>query len=210
MAGFLEALGGLFSQKGFRCVYCGRDVPSGSVCGACNAQEERLRNKKGFRGNLLYVYDYDGIVRKLIHNFKYNDMPYVGAYMAAQMVACLQENRVDFDLITFVPVHENRLRWRGFDQAEMLASYLSAQSGVPYKKLLCRARDTEPQFDLGREERKVNVKGAFCAAGPLQLAGEKVLLLDDVCTTGSTLRECASVLEKAGAVVIPFTFAREN
>lgn len=210
MADFLGALAGLFSLKGFRCVYCGRDVPSGSVCSGCGLQEEVLRNKKGFYGNLLYVFGYDGIVRRLIHNFKYNDMPYVGGYMAEKMYACLQEMQIQFDLITFVPVHENRLKWRGFDQAEMLASYLSAQTGVPYKKLLLRARDTPPQFDLGREERKINVKGAFRAAEPLHLAGKKVILIDDVCTTGSTLRECARILEKAGAVVIPFAYAREN
>lgn len=210
MADFFGALAGLFSLKGSRCVYCGRDIPSGSVCGGCSKQEELMRNKKGFLGNLLYAFDYGGVVRKLIHNFKYNDMPYLGAYMAARMHVCLEEAHVNFDLITFVPVHENRLRWRGFDQAEMLASYLSAQTGKPYKKLLMRARDTAPQFDLGRDERKVNVKGAFCAAEPLRLKGKKVLLIDDVCTTGSTLRECAGILVKAGAVVIPFTFAREN
>ncbi len=210
MADFLGTLSNLFSLKGAKCAYCGRDIPAGSVCGNCGGQEEALFNKKGFLGSLLYVFDYGGVVRKMIHNFKYNDMPYLGAYMAAKMHERLLELRVDFDLITFVPVHENRLRWRGFDQAEMLAGYLSAQTGVPYQKLLSRTRDTVPQFDLGREERKKNVKGAFCAAGPLDLAGKKVLLVDDVCTTGSTLRECAGILEKAGATMVLFTFARES
>lgn len=210
MADFLGALAGLFALKGAKCVYCGRDIPSGDVCGGCSPKQETLLNKKGFYGNLLYVFNYDGVVRKLIHDFKYNDMPYLGAFMAAKMYDCLTEMQVVCDLVTFVPVHQNRLKWRGFDQSEMLAGYLSAQLGVPYKRLINRARDTAPQFELGREERKVNVKGAFCAAEALQLAGKRVLLVDDVCTTGATIRECAGILEKAGAVVIPFTFAREN
>jgi ComF family protein len=211
MADFLGALTRLVTIEDAKCVYCGRDVPQpGSVCAACHLKQERLWNHNGFFGGLLYVFAYEGIVRKLIHNFKYDDMPYLGAFMAAKMHAFLLKNQIGFDLITFVPIHEKRLAWRGFDQSEMLANYLGAQTGTPCLSLLRRVRDTVPQFDLARTERLKNVKGAFAPAQKTDLSGKKVLLVDDVCTTGATFSACERILFKMGAVVLPFAFAREN
>jgi competence protein ComFC len=211
MADFLGALKKLITLEDAKCVYCGRDVPRpGSVCGACRPKQERLLNKNGFFGGTLHVFAYEGIVRKLIHNFKYNDMPYLGAFMAEKMVAFLAENQIKFSLITFVPIHENRLAWRGFDQSEMLANYLSGETGIPCRALLVRSRDTVPQFDLAREDRQKNVKGAFTPREKSDLSGKIVLLVDDVCTTGATFAACEKVLRKMGARVIPFAFAREN
>ncbi len=211
MADFLGTLSRLIELKNAKCVYCRRDIPGpDEVCPACLQKQGRLLNKTGFFGNYLYVFEYKGIVRKLIHNFKYNDMPYLGVYMAARMASYLNAAAAHFDLITYVPIHENRLQWRGFDQSGMLANYLSAQTGVPCRNLLKRTRDTVPQFDLSRAEREKNVKGAFCAQGTLSLKHTKVLLVDDICTTGATLKACAKILEKAGAVVLPFAYARET
>jgi competence protein ComFC len=211
MPDFLGILSKLIVVKNAKCVYCRRDVPGPEeVCPACLKKQEQLLNKTGFYGNYLYVFEYSGIVRKLIHNFKYNDMPFLGVYMAARMAAYLNAADVKFDLITYVPIHENRLKWRGFDQSEMLAGYLGAEMGIPCKRLLRRTRDTVPQFDLSRKERQKNMKGAFCAEGKLSLKGKKVLLIDDVCTTGSTIDACSAILEKSGAVVLPFTYSFEK
>jgi len=211
MAGFLSAFKKIVSLEDAKCVYCGRDVPQpGTVCAACLPKLERLRNKNGFWGAILYVFEYEGIVRKLVHNFKYNDMPYLGAYMAGQMRGFLLENKIEFNLITFVPIHKNRLAWRGFDQSETLADYLSAQTGIPSRALLSRVRDTTPQFGLARDQRQKNVKGAFVPLEKINLSGRKILLVDDVCTTGATVSACGKVLEKMGALVLPFAFAREN
>lgn len=211
MADFLGTLSKLIVLKNAKCVYCRRDIPGpDEVCAACLTKQGQLLNQTGFFGNYLYVFKYEGIVRKLIHNFKYNDMPYLGVYMAACMAAYLNVAAIQYDLITFVPIHENRLKWRGFDQSEMLANFLGAEAGAPCSRLLKRTRDTVPQFDLSRAEREKNVKGAFCAESKLSLTQKKVLLVDDVCTTGATLNACSRILEKAGAVVLPFTFARES
>lgn len=207
---FFKSLSGLFFPEIQKCVYCGRDVPDGQVCVGCAPGADRLRNNRGFYGNLLYVYAYEGPVRLLIHNFKYNDMPFLGAYMAEQMHHFLLQWQIEYDLITFVPVHAKRLRWRGFDQSEMLANYLSAQSGVPCLRLLCRVRNTKPQFELSREERKNNLKHAFTGVPGTGIAGKRVLLVDDICTTGSTLRECEIVLKGMRAAAIPFVYARED
>jgi competence protein ComFC len=211
MEGFSNAFLKLFELKDAKCVYCGRDVPEpGWVCAACRPKQEKLKNKNGFHGSCLHAFDYAGIIRKLLHDFKYNDMPYRGAFMAKKMYTCLLENEVHFDLITFVPIHPRRLAWRGFDQSEVLAGYLSAQTGKMHRPLLRRVRDTAPQFDLAREERQKNVKGAFAPLGKEDLTGQTLLLIDDVRTTGATLFACEKVLEKLGATVISFTFAKEN
>lgn len=211
MADFLGSLKKLITLEDAKCVYCGRDVPHpGSVCTVCGIKQEPLLNQNGFYGGILYVFAYQGIIRKLIHNFKYNDMPCLGVFMAEKMVACLVENGIKFDLVTFVPIHKNRRAWRGFDQSEVLANYLGAQTGTACRALLSRSRDTVPQFDLAREERLKNVKNAFAAREKADLSGRTVLLVDDVCTTGSTFAACEKVLRKMGARVIPFAFAREN
>lgn len=211
MADFLGTLSKLIELKNAKCAYCRKDIAGPEeICPACLKKQGQLLNRNGFHGNYLYVFEYQGIVRKLIHNFKYNDMPYLGAFMAARMAAYLDASSIHCDLITFVPIHKNRLGWRGFDQSEMLANYLGAQTGVPCRRLLKRTRDTVPQFDLSRTEREKNVKGAFSADDRFSLEGKKVLLVDDVCTTGATLDACCGILEKAGAIVLPFAFARET
>ncbi len=211
MQGFLNALSKLLELKDAKCVYCGRDIPQpGWVCTVCQPKQEKLQNEKGFYGGFLHVFAYEGVIRKLLHDFKYNDMPYLGAFMAEKMYAFLLENEVRFDLITFVPIHPRRLAWRGFDQAEILAGYLSVQTGKSSRPLLRRVRDTAPQFDLARGERQKNVKGAFAPLKKENLSGTTLLLIDDVRTTGATLFACEKVLAAMGATVISFTFAKEN
>ena len=211
MAGFLDAVKKLITLKDAKCVYCGRDIPQpGWTCADCRPKEQNLRNQSGFFGGILYVFVYEGIVRALIHRFKYDDMPSLGAYMASGMQICLKENGVTADLITFVPIHPARRAWRGFDQSETLARQLSVLTGIPCMALLKRVRNTRPQFDLAREQRMQNVKGAFERAEKIDLAGKKVLLIDDVCTTGATFAACGKVLSKMGATVVLFAYAREN
>jgi len=99
-----------------------------------------------------------------------------------------------------VPLHPTRRRERGFDQAERLAAAVSQATGVPLRSgLLVRTRYTTPQIGLSPRERRENVKGAFDLRYPLPREGLRILLVDDVYTTGSTLEECARTLQKAGA-----------
>ena len=114
------------------------------------------------------------------------------------------------DLILPVPLHISRLRWRGFNQAVLLA-----KTCFPFWKdrirvdLLQRHKKTVPQLGLTGAERRSNLRGAFSVRKPKEISGRRVLLVDDVFTTGSTLRECADVLRAAGAAdVAAFTVAR--
>jgi ComF family protein len=118
------------------------------------------------------------------------------------------EAAMGLTLIVPVPLHPKRLRWRGFNQSLLLAHALRdtwRQSGLPVPPILAtglaRIRETQPQMELTGVERRVNVAGAFTVPGHAQhrIRGARVLLVDDVATTGATLRECAAALLAAGA-----------
>ena len=104
------------------------------------------------------------------------------------------------DRILPVPLHPVRLRERTFNQAELLAEALSEQTGLPWEgNLLVRTRPTRPQADLDREDRSGNVRGAFDLRPGARLKGLRLLLVDDVLTTGATAETCAALLKSAGA-----------
>jgi len=109
-----------------------------------------------------------------------------------------------------VPLHLKRLRQRGFNQAILLGEIFAKKWGTPLSRNnLQRIRWTEPQVNLGAHERAVNVKGAFAVDSVKELSGKRILLVDDVYTTGSTVKECCRVLLKAGAAeVAVLTVAR--
>jgi len=104
------------------------------------------------------------------------------------------------DLLVPVPLHPRRLRERGFNQAILLGTLLAKTWQIPLARTaLDRTRWTVPQIELHHAEREANVRGAFVVATPAAVAGKRVLLLDDVLTTGSTVSECSRMLRKAGA-----------
>jgi ComF family protein len=106
----------------------------------------------------------------------------------------------DHDLIIPIPLHRERLRWRGFNQALPLARAIGRASQCPVDPfVLARHRSTPPQVGLGADDRRRNVRGAFAVRHRERIRGRTVLLVDDVMTTGATAHECARVLRAAGA-----------
>jgi ComF family protein len=144
-------------------------------------------------------------LRKAIHCFKYEDLHCLAGPLGALMASgwqTLAGNRVDIDLILPVPLHRARLRERGYNQAALLARELGNRIGVPVAgDLLVRTRATVPQVGLSAEERQANVQGAFQSVTGV-LVGKKVLLVDDVYTTGSTLESACAALRESGAVSV--------
>jgi ComF family protein len=115
-----------------------------------------------------------------------------------------------YDVIVPVPLHPERLRWRGFNQSLILSRAIgSAQHVAVDPFLLERIRPTVPQPQLNESERRANVRGAFAVSAPQRLDGKQVLLVDDVYTSGATVEECAKALRRGGAAVVDvFTLAR--
>ena len=151
---------------------------------------------------------YEGPLQKLIHLFKYGKVETLADPLGRFLIQSLPlEER--FDLIMAMPMHW-RKRWeRGFNQAELLAIPVAKRYGVKLAGNLCRRRYTKSQAGLSEAERRRNLKDAFTVIRPHQVIGKRVLLIDDVFTTGATLRAAAAVLKSAGAsYVCALTLAR--
>jgi ComF family protein len=146
-----------------------------------------------------------GIVRQIIHDFKYNRQIYLRHLVARWLGTAMDDIRLRgrrFDIIVPVPLHPARKRERGFNQASLLAELLSAQISIQCTPLLERVRYTTTQTALDRGERMENLHNAFRLRKNMNVQDLRVLLIDDVLTTGSTLSECARVLKHAGAISV--------
>jgi ComF family protein len=140
-------------------------------------------------------YPYEGAARELIHCLKYTCVRDAAKVLGARMASCLQED--SFDALVPVPLHKRRLMERGFNQAELLAQAVGKQKNIPVLPALKRVRETGQQAKLEKERRIENMEGAFQNCE--RVRGMRLLLVDDVCTTGATARACISALSSAGA-----------
>src|SRR5437773_10496658 len=153
----------------------------------------------------IAAYRSRGIVRETIHDFKYGRQIYLRHLVARWLCAALDDPRLlshRFDVIIAVPLHPARERERGFNQASVLAELLAVHVSLPFRRLLERIRHTTTQTALDRSERMENLHNAFRLRKNTDVRGLRVLLIDDVLTTGSTLNECARVLKRAGAISV--------
>jgi ComF family protein len=157
---------------------------------------------------------YEGPVVQAIFRFKYHGQMVLGPTLGKLMVEALGDGAVGLlpeaaEVVCPVPLHPSRLRERGFNQSELLAEEVAAALGKPIKILLERTRPTLPQVDLPVESRAANVRDAFAPRLQEVVAGQRVLLVDDLFTTGATLSECARALRRGGAAEVRvFTLAR--
>lgn len=154
----------------------------------------------------------EGIVRDSIHRFKYNREMYYERHLTDWLIKGARE-RIDWtqvDAIVPVPLHPRKRREREFNQAEHLAAALQREFGKPVdQRTLRRVKDTTTQTALGAEERRNNLRDAFGVRDPAAFKGKRLVLVDDVFTTGATMDSCARTLRKAGAEeVIALAVAR--
>lgn len=178
------------------CAKCGR--PQALPTGSClNCRNSSLPLEQS-RAAVLYV----DPVRTVIHRLKFDGFFALAQPLAELMLEAWPRWRHDFDLIVPIPLHPNRQRQRGFNQSELLVRELRKRlSWASHQSALKRNRWTRPQIGLSAPERRDNVDGAF-EANPAVVNGKRVLLVDDVFTTGSTLTSAASALLDAGAATV--------
>ncbi len=139
---------------------------------------------------------YEGAGKKLVHALKYGGYTRVVEKVAAPLMLGVLDGRVRFDAVVPVPIHRSRLRKRGFNQAELLARGVALRINAPVSDTLEVVRSTRDQVELSAAGRRENVAGAYSARGPIV---GRVLLVDDVFTTGATMSACAGTLLRAGA-----------
>lgn len=145
---------------------------------------------------------YEGILREILADLKYRYRPDLGNALGMLLVEWikLHHDFQKFDLLIPVPIHYRKLAARGYNQVDLLAGPLEKYLGIPLKKeMLVREKITESQNELNREERFLNIDGAFRVIDTQSLGGARVLLVDDILTTGATASEASRVLLRAGA-----------
>lgn len=145
-------------------------------------------------------------VRKSLHRYKfYNARSYAAPYGRFLAMLLLNKGWTDFDLITWVPISTKRKLRRGFDQGQLLAKAVSRELGLPCVSTLKKHRNTPPQSGIAHAaERRANVLGAYHVRNRDRIMAKRILLLDDIITTGATASECARVLLTAGAKEVFF------
>jgi competence protein ComFC len=187
---------------GARCRQCSRPFPGAEPlperCADCVSRQPAYECA-------VAAYNATGVVREVVHQFKYNGKRYLAGTLADWMALGLGDSRLvspAVDMLIPVPLYPGKLRQRGFNQALLLAEEVHRRSRLPMVEVLARVRDTGTQTRLQREARLGNLRGAFGVRPGRGVENRHVLLIDDVLTTGATLEACASVLKKAGAASV--------
>lgn len=205
----------LFPKK---CVGCGRvgsylcrvcfskiSYVEKPVCPVCQRQAVGGKTHPGCRGRykldgLIVLLKYKWPVDAAIKKIKYKWIYSIEEILVSFIVRDFWKSDVpDFDLLMPIPLHAKRKKWRGFNQAEIIAKDLAEKFKVKLGRGLIRNRETKTQVGLSKDERKKNISGAFSLISTVGVKGKNILLVDDVYTTGATMSEACKVLKKAGA-----------
>lgn len=200
-----------------RCAFCHAFLETSreGVCAHCKTglpfAQNGGRQRFSFVRACVSPLTYEGDVRKSLLRYKFG-----GATGYAKVYGRLVANTVreelagEYDFITWAPLSRKRLRARGYDQARLLARATAKEFGLPLTPTLVKQRNTQPQSGTGdAAKRRANIAGAYRMKKGADVTGKRILLMDDIVTTGATLSECARVLGKAGAEqVVCATVAR--
>jgi ComF family protein len=190
-------------EKEKTCPTCGRLIGKSVICGAC--MEEKRAFHRGYFG-----YYFEGRLRDVIHAFKFNGRIDVGKYLVHLLKERIDTMAEEIDCIVPLPVTEKRLKERGFNQSFIIGEEIAKMTGKEiYPSVLVKTKQTKDQYALSRKERKKNIRGVFAVKNSHQISGKKVLLVDDLFTTGYTAQEASrSLLKSSAKEVIFFALAR--
>ncbi len=186
------------------CKKCGRPESSGAYCNEC------WRNSNSL-DTIRSVFIFEGVTRMAIHEFKYHNLRALSHCLSGFMAQYFRENQLVGDILLPVPLHDRRLKERGYNQSELLAREISKVIALPVKvNLVKRVKDNKPQArTVSVKERRINMLNAFVCTSS-EVYGKDIVIIDDVCTSGATLESCAGALKAGGARnIVGFTLARE-
>ena len=190
-----------------KCPFCGRVLDKPGICDACRkalpwteGEDALRRGPGGFR--CAAPLWYQGLAREGLHRFKFRGMSSAAGPLGELLAQCAAEHFSGaFDTVTWVPVSPRRLRQRGYDQARLLAESACRLWDTTPVPLLCKTVHNPAQSGLRESAaRRANVLGVYAPASPEQTAGKRILLVDDICTTGNSFAAAVSVLRERGAL----------
>lgn len=186
-----------------RCPFCEAAIYRTEIaCEKCSSLLPKEPYLKYISDDLCCVsaLTYDGKFKKAVHNLKFYGKGSYAKQLAPIIVEAvyniLPDN--DFDIITCVPMHKSALYERRYNQAELLARHCARLMNIPYCDTLIKYKENMAQHNIKARDRVKNVKGVYKISEKQSVTGKQILLIDDVITTGSTLKECASILTAAG------------
>lgn len=196
----------LFKELMFprKCVFC-REILTrneNGICRNCRAELPEYEDRRYYPNldETLVLWYYEDSVRDSILRFKFQNRPDYAKVFGPILALKTQGMFLKPDVITWVPVSRKRLRTRGYDQAELLAHEVSRELGIPAGKLLEKIRDNPAQSGISDAgTRRSNVRDTYQVSSGADLKGKRILLIDDILTTGATAGECARMLKQAGA-----------
>lgn len=193
-----------YINTAFKCKTClgFLHTAQNGVCGTCLLEKPQY-------SRLISCVKYEGYVQRTIKAFKFWNRP--DYHLGYSKLACeiLERDGVCFDAVVPVPLSKKSLKKRGYNQSALIGKRVAMYFGVPFfDDLLIKTKETKKQSELKLEYRKKNVKGAFRLLGPERLEGLHVLLVDDIFTSGNTIRETARMLSPYAESVTAFTIAR--
>lgn len=187
------------------CNKCGRPESTGALCPTCWGWQTQI---DGIRS----PFRFDGVIRQAVHELKYRNLRAIAGCLAELLFGYLQANPVPGEVLVPVPLHTKRLRNRGYNQSSLIVKELSKLAALPVVEgCLVRVKDSLPQARTETaDQRRRNVVDAFACADQ-RFRGKRIVLIDDVCTSGATLEACATALKSTGALSVwGLTLARET
>jgi len=210
----------LTMEECYICNSCFRRIKINSppFCGKCSRHigydkglcDECIK-KKSYLEKVWSFGIYDDVLKECLHLFKYKRKIYLVRIFKKYIFEFCDKNipTYNLDLIVPIPLHHTKLEERTFNQSEILAKIISLHYKIKMINALIKVRATKPQNTLNKFERSQNVRGAFKACGGKSICNKKILLVDDIFTTGSTINECArTLIEKGAKKIYGFTLAR--
>ena len=208
-----------FSSRSI-CESCKQKLPYNdkSICGHCGRKTtfsveycDYCKNRQIFVDQARSAFEYEGEIRELIHRFKYGGEKYLSEFFAEELKPVFLKHVGYADVIVYVPSTKRKIKQRGYNQGEVLAREFSSFAKIPIVHALEKIKETESQVMLNLKERKENLKGSFKVLDKKAVKGKRVLIIDDVMTTGSTVETIAEKLKSAGAKeVLALTVASVN
>lgn len=195
-----------------RCAFCNKITDREKVCcDECNSKVQGVNPRALVLNNTFCVsaFPYCNIYRDAILNLKIKGRIKNADTLSLYMLKAIREyyNDDKFDLVTAVPLSKNQRSLREFNQSEFLARKIAESLNVPYMDCLVKIKDNKPQHSLNRDLRKSNVKGVYKISDE-KITNLKILLVDDIVTTGNTLEECSRVLKKSKNKVLCCAFCK--